>query len=336
MKTEAIVLRSIRYGEADRILHLYTPARGRVSAIAKGVRKAQVALRRAPGAVLPARPRALPGPQRPADRDLGRDPRRAIRACASTAARSTAPRAPARPSRRIFDDGEPHAGVYHLLANELALLDREPEPRRPRQRARLPPEAAARRRLRAAARRLRLLRRARAPRRLLRRRRRRRLRRLRGQLLPARRGGARLHGRPRSAARWPRPRTPRRRALAQAERAIIETLEHHAHLRLRPVGSRGRSAVRRYACAARCACRLLLDEPARRRPARRLLSRPSAPRLRRVPTFRSPTGKLGCAFYSDAETPPQRPLRLARRRRPRGRARRDRQGEARSRSPTRC
>ena len=28
------------------------------------------------------------------------------------------------------------------------------------------------------------------------------------------------------------------RALAQAERAITETLEHHAHLRLRPVGSR--------------------------------------------------------------------------------------------------
>ena len=28
---------------------------------------------------------------------------------------------------RIFDDGEPHTGVYHLLANELALLDREPD-----------------------------------------------------------------------------------------------------------------------------------------------------------------------------------------------------------------
>src|SRR5205823_8020775 len=27
---------------------------------------------------------------------------------------------------RIFDDGDPHAGVYHLLANELALLNREP------------------------------------------------------------------------------------------------------------------------------------------------------------------------------------------------------------------
>lgn len=38
-KTEAVVLRSIRYGEADRILHLYTAARGRVGAIAKGARR---------------------------------------------------------------------------------------------------------------------------------------------------------------------------------------------------------------------------------------------------------------------------------------------------------
>ena len=41
LKTEAIVLRSIRFGEADRVLHLYTPQRGRVSAIAKGVRRAK-------------------------------------------------------------------------------------------------------------------------------------------------------------------------------------------------------------------------------------------------------------------------------------------------------
>ena len=33
LKTDAIVLRSMRYGEADRILHLYTPDRGRLSAI---------------------------------------------------------------------------------------------------------------------------------------------------------------------------------------------------------------------------------------------------------------------------------------------------------------
>ena len=39
VKTEAVVLRSIRYGEADRILHLYSAARGRVGAIAKGARR---------------------------------------------------------------------------------------------------------------------------------------------------------------------------------------------------------------------------------------------------------------------------------------------------------
>src|SRR4051812_25367722 len=41
VKTQAVVLRSIRYGEADRIVHLYTPHRGRVGAIAKGVRRSR-------------------------------------------------------------------------------------------------------------------------------------------------------------------------------------------------------------------------------------------------------------------------------------------------------
>jgi DNA repair protein RecO (recombination protein O) len=39
LKTEAVVLRSIRYGEADRILHLYSMTRGRIGAIAKGARR---------------------------------------------------------------------------------------------------------------------------------------------------------------------------------------------------------------------------------------------------------------------------------------------------------
>jgi DNA repair protein RecO (recombination protein O) len=39
VKTEAVVLRSIRYGEADRILHLYSKTKGRIGAIAKGARK---------------------------------------------------------------------------------------------------------------------------------------------------------------------------------------------------------------------------------------------------------------------------------------------------------
>src|ERR671928_1364065 len=38
-KTEAVVLRTFRFGEADRVLHLYTLDRGRVGALAKGVRR---------------------------------------------------------------------------------------------------------------------------------------------------------------------------------------------------------------------------------------------------------------------------------------------------------
>jgi DNA repair protein RecO (recombination protein O) len=37
--TQAVVLRSIRLGEADRVLHLYTESHGRIGAVAKGVRK---------------------------------------------------------------------------------------------------------------------------------------------------------------------------------------------------------------------------------------------------------------------------------------------------------
>jgi DNA repair protein RecO (recombination protein O) len=39
IQTEAVVLRSFRLGEADRVLHLYTRDHGRLGAIAKGVRK---------------------------------------------------------------------------------------------------------------------------------------------------------------------------------------------------------------------------------------------------------------------------------------------------------
>ena len=38
-KTEAVVLRSMRFGEADRVLHLETLERGRVGAVAKGIRR---------------------------------------------------------------------------------------------------------------------------------------------------------------------------------------------------------------------------------------------------------------------------------------------------------
>jgi len=38
-KTEAIVLKRVNVGEADKILTLYTPNPGKLSAIAKGVRR---------------------------------------------------------------------------------------------------------------------------------------------------------------------------------------------------------------------------------------------------------------------------------------------------------
>ena len=38
-RTEAIILRRTNYGEADRVVSLLTPDRGKISAIAKGVRK---------------------------------------------------------------------------------------------------------------------------------------------------------------------------------------------------------------------------------------------------------------------------------------------------------
>ena len=124
-QTEAIVLRSLRYGEADRILHIYTPGRGRLSAIAKGVRKARsrfggrlesyfrldLVLYEGRGDLL-----TVTSAETVAAHARLREDAAALdgaaRACEAVA--------------RVFDDGEPHAGVYHLLANELALLDADP------------------------------------------------------------------------------------------------------------------------------------------------------------------------------------------------------------------
>ncbi len=98
LKTEAIVLRSMRYGEADRILHLYTPHRGRVERDRQGRAPLAQPVRRPARAVLPPRPRALRGPQRPADGHERGDRRRRTRGCASDGARARrrAARAPTR------------------------------------------------------------------------------------------------------------------------------------------------------------------------------------------------------------------------------------------------
>src|SRR4051812_37745759 len=121
-KTEAVVLRSIRFGEADRVLHLYTADRGRVGAVAKGARRlksrlggrlepltrVRLVLHEGGGELgrVPRGDRVTPPAPR---RDRRETLERGVRACAAVP-RLPAPPAPTRPA-------------YNLLCNELALLD---------------------------------------------------------------------------------------------------------------------------------------------------------------------------------------------------------------------
>jgi DNA repair protein RecO (recombination protein O) len=125
LKTEAIVLRSIRYGEADRILHLYTPGHGRISAIAKGARRSKsrfgarlepffrisVVLREGRGELF-----SVTGADTVAAhggiRDHAATLDTAARACDAVS--------------RLFETDDPHPEVFTLIANELALLDADP------------------------------------------------------------------------------------------------------------------------------------------------------------------------------------------------------------------
>jgi DNA repair protein RecO (recombination protein O) len=125
VKTEAVVLRSMRFGEADRILHLYTPHRGRVGAIAKGVRRARS---RFGGRLEPyfrlhmvlydgksdlmtvTSAETVSGHPRLREHASALDS--AARACDAVS--------------RLFATPDPHPGVFALLCNELALLDARP------------------------------------------------------------------------------------------------------------------------------------------------------------------------------------------------------------------
>jgi DNA repair protein RecO (recombination protein O) len=124
VKTEAVVLRSMRYGEADRILQLYTPARGRVSAIAKGVRRArsrfggrlepffrlQIELHEGRGELLTVTgAQTVDGYARL--RGDARSLDAAARACDAVG--------------RLFETSEPHPGVFNLLCRQMMLLDEQ-------------------------------------------------------------------------------------------------------------------------------------------------------------------------------------------------------------------
>ena len=125
-KTEAVVLRSIRYGEADRVLHLYTAERGRVGAVAKGVRRVRsrfggrlepffrvrLVLHEGRGELCTVTA-AETVHAHPALREHRGALERAGQACDAVL--------------RLFDAAEPNRAAYHLLCRELLLLDSEPE-----------------------------------------------------------------------------------------------------------------------------------------------------------------------------------------------------------------
>jgi DNA repair protein RecO (recombination protein O) len=124
-KTEAVVLRSIRYGEADRVVHLYSATRGRLGAIAKGSRRPKS---RFGGRLEPFFRLNLVLYEGRSDlmtvtgastvegharlRGDGKALLAAARGCDALL--------------RLFDSGEPNPPAYHLLCNYLGLLDADP------------------------------------------------------------------------------------------------------------------------------------------------------------------------------------------------------------------
>jgi DNA repair protein RecO (recombination protein O) len=237
------VLRSIRYADADRVLHLYTPGYGRLSAIAKGVRRARsrfgarlepffhirVILHQGRSDLHTVTSVDTVAAHAPL-RDHAETLDAASRACDAVG--------------RLFETPDPHPEVFRLLANELTLLARDAGNARPAN---------------GLAFRLKLL--------------------LAAGVLPqlgscagcgesehlqgfspALGGvvcnsceaaafplGQEAHGFLVGALGRPLAEAPdaSELALAQAERAITETAEHHAHVRLRPLMSatRGVSAA---------------------------------------------------------------------------------------------
>ena len=130
LRTEAIVLRSIRYGEADRILHVYTPGHGRLSAIAKGARRSRsrFGARLEPFLRVDAQLHegrsellTVTGVDTVATHAGLRDHAATLDAAARACDAVT----------RLFETSDPHPEVFHLLASELALLSADPAHGRP-------------------------------------------------------------------------------------------------------------------------------------------------------------------------------------------------------------
>ena len=125
-KAEAVVLRSLRLGEADRVLHLYTRERGRVGAVAKGVRRTSRAS--APGS---SRSRAVA-----LILHEGRGELHTVSA-AEIVESTTRPRGPLQAGRglvaleavsRLFAEGDPSPKAYRPSPRFLSALSRTAPP----------------------------------------------------------------------------------------------------------------------------------------------------------------------------------------------------------------
>ncbi len=119
------MLRSIRYGEADRVLHLYSRERGRIGAMAKGVRRVKsrfggrleplfrvnLILHEGRGELYTVTSAETVDPH-PALRERRDAIERATQACDAVL--------------RLLDSEEPNRAAYNLLCHELRILDDEP------------------------------------------------------------------------------------------------------------------------------------------------------------------------------------------------------------------
>ncbi len=122
LQTEAVVLRAMKYGEADRILHVFTPDHGRRSVIARGARrpKSKLGGRLEPPSLVELQLHEGRGDiatvtgvttiaALPRLRDRLDSIDAAMHACDDVG--------------RLFGDGEPHPPIFHLLVNHLKALD---------------------------------------------------------------------------------------------------------------------------------------------------------------------------------------------------------------------
>ncbi len=125
IKTEAIVLRKMRYGEADSILQIYTRQFGRIGAIAKGVRRSKS---RFGGRLEPFfrldmvlhEGRGELATITSVDTLDGYSHLRARAESIDSAAKV------GDFVLKLFDDREKNEPAYNLIANVLALLDADP------------------------------------------------------------------------------------------------------------------------------------------------------------------------------------------------------------------